>query len=84
MGLILIDIKLILIDAYYKKTLNPTFIHKISCMCVQVLFNSFIFFFSPQKPESVHDKRRNVEAVTLSCPTFYGDLSSSKYVKQQY
>ncbi|RMB94406.1 hypothetical protein DUI87_29217 [Hirundo rustica rustica] len=33
---------------------------------------------SPQKPESVHDKWRNVEAITLSCPSFYGDLPSSK------
>ncbi|XP_023789807.1 WD repeat-containing protein 72 isoform X2 [Cyanistes caeruleus] len=33
---------------------------------------------SPQKPESVHDKWRNVEAVTLSCSSFYGDLPSSK------
>uniref|UniRef100_U3KBR7 WD repeat domain 72 n=1 Tax=Ficedula albicollis TaxID=59894 RepID=U3KBR7_FICAL len=33
---------------------------------------------SPQKPESVHEKWQNVEAVTLSCPSFYGDLPSSK------
>ncbi|XP_031979112.1 WD repeat-containing protein 72 isoform X1 [Corvus moneduloides] len=33
---------------------------------------------SPQKSESVHDKGRNVETVTLSCPSFYGDLPSSK------
>uniref|UniRef100_A0A8C3X6J0 WD repeat domain 72 n=1 Tax=Cyanoderma ruficeps TaxID=181631 RepID=A0A8C3X6J0_9PASS len=33
---------------------------------------------SPQKPESVHDKWRNVEAITLSCPSFYGDLPSNK------
>ncbi|XP_063025724.1 WD repeat-containing protein 72 isoform X2 [Melospiza melodia melodia] len=33
---------------------------------------------SPQKPESVHDKWRNVEAITLSCPNFYAELPSSK------
>ncbi|XP_074405473.1 WD repeat-containing protein 72 [Zonotrichia albicollis] len=33
---------------------------------------------SPQKPESVHDKWRNLEAITLSCPNFYAELPSSK------
>ncbi|XP_041325093.1 WD repeat-containing protein 72 [Pyrgilauda ruficollis] len=33
---------------------------------------------SPQKPESVHDKWRNVEDITLSCPNFYAQLPSSK------
>ncbi|KAM7010467.1 WD repeat-containing protein 72 [Passerculus sandwichensis] len=33
---------------------------------------------SPQKLESVHDKWRNVEAITLSCPNFYAELPSSK------
>ncbi|KAM6387809.1 WD repeat-containing protein 72 [Pluvialis apricaria] len=33
---------------------------------------------SPQKSESVHDKWRNLEAVTPSFPSFYGELPSSK------
>nr|XP_009938526.1 PREDICTED: WD repeat-containing protein 72 [Opisthocomus hoazin] len=33
---------------------------------------------SPQKLESVHDKWRNIEAVTSSFPSFYGELPSSK------
>ncbi|XP_064244904.1 WD repeat-containing protein 72 isoform X7 [Passer domesticus] len=33
---------------------------------------------SPQKPESVHDKWRNVEDITLSCPNFYAELPSNK------
>ncbi|XP_068060098.1 WD repeat-containing protein 72 isoform X5 [Anomalospiza imberbis] len=33
---------------------------------------------SPQKPESVHDKWRKVEAITLSYPNFYAELPSSK------
>ncbi|KAM6308748.1 WD repeat-containing protein 72 [Aegotheles albertisi] len=33
---------------------------------------------SPQKSESVHDKWRNIEAVTPSFPSFYGELPSNK------
>ncbi|XP_038003151.1 WD repeat-containing protein 72 isoform X3 [Motacilla alba alba] len=33
---------------------------------------------SPQKSESVHDKWRNVEAITISCPNSYAELPSSK------
>ncbi|XP_009992730.1 PREDICTED: WD repeat-containing protein 72 [Chaetura pelagica] len=33
---------------------------------------------SSQKSESVHDKWRNIEAVTLSLPSFHGELPSSK------
>uniref|UniRef100_A0A8C4V711 WD repeat domain 72 n=1 Tax=Falco tinnunculus TaxID=100819 RepID=A0A8C4V711_FALTI len=33
---------------------------------------------SPQKPEPIYDKWRNVEAGTPSFPSFYGELSSSK------
>ncbi|KAM9223944.1 WD repeat-containing protein 72 [Leptosomus discolor] len=33
---------------------------------------------SPQKSESVHDKWRNIEAVTPSFPRFYGELPSSE------
>ncbi|XP_055649741.1 WD repeat-containing protein 72 [Falco peregrinus] len=33
---------------------------------------------SPQKPEPLYDKWRNVEAGTPSFPSFYGELSSSK------
>ncbi|OPJ70598.1 WD repeat-containing protein 72 isoform A [Patagioenas fasciata monilis] len=32
---------------------------------------------SPQKSESVHDKRQNTEALTPSFPSFYGELPSS-------
>ncbi|XP_053934102.1 WD repeat-containing protein 72 isoform X1 [Cuculus canorus] len=33
---------------------------------------------SPQKSESIHDKWRNIEAVTPSLSSFYGELPSSK------
>ncbi|XP_013812753.1 WD repeat-containing protein 72 [Apteryx mantelli] len=33
---------------------------------------------SPQKSESVHNKWRNVEAISSSFPSFYADLSSNK------
>lgn len=53
---------------------------KLSCrfVCAQGLTVSCPF--SPQKSESVHDKRQNTEALAPSFPSFYGELPSSKYM----